>query len=114
MKKPLGYHGSKWVPFLGGSATFINLCYTYQMKKVIIVHGWDGHPEDIWFPWLKNILEERGYEVIIPQLPNPEEPRIKPWVSELAEVAGDVNEDTYFIEEKGVRNLSLVVLAFFQ
>ena len=29
----------------------------------IIIHGIYGHPEENWFPWLKNKLEGMGYEV---------------------------------------------------
>jgi hypothetical protein len=27
-------------------------------RKVIIAHGWDGHPQEGWFPWLKSTLVE--------------------------------------------------------
>lgn len=67
------------------------------MKKVYIVHGWDGHPEEGWFPWLKKELEARGFEVVVPQLPDPEEPRIAAWVPKLMEVVGIPNEETYFV-----------------
>jgi hypothetical protein len=66
-------------------------------KKVIIAHGWGGHPEENWFPWLKNNLEERNFEVIIPQLPIPKNPKIQNWVPALNEVVGDADEETYFV-----------------
>ena len=31
-------------------------------KRVFIVHGWDGYPEEVWFPWLKKELEAKGFE----------------------------------------------------
>lgn len=66
-------------------------------NRVIIVHGWDGCPEEGWFPWLRHELESRGHEVIVPQLPFPEEPRIARWVSALHDVVGEVDERTFFV-----------------
>lgn len=67
------------------------------MKRVFIIHGWDGYPEYAWFPWLKKELEAKGFEVFVPQLPNPEEPRINNWVSKLKEIVGKPDEQTYFV-----------------
>lgn len=39
------------------------------MKKALILICWYGAPEDNWFPWLKNELEKKGYEVSVPDLP---------------------------------------------
>ncbi len=66
-------------------------------KRVFIVHGWDGHPEEGWYPWLKKELEARGFNVFVPQLPKPEEPRINNWVPKLKEVVGNPDEQTYFV-----------------
>ena len=66
-------------------------------KRVFIVHGWDGYPEEGWFPWLKKELEVRGFSVLVPQLPNPDEPRINNWVPKLKEVVGKPDGQTYFI-----------------
>ncbi len=68
-----------------------------MQKRVIIVHGWEGHPGNAWFPWLKKELEARGFEVIIPQLPDTETPRIEKWVPKLAEAVGTPDENTYFV-----------------
>lgn len=67
------------------------------MKKVVIVHGWDGSPEDSWYPWLKAELEKEGFEVIAPQLPNPGSPRINTWVPALAAAVGTADEQTYLV-----------------
>ena len=66
-------------------------------KRVIIVYGWGGYPEEGWFPWLKKELEQRGFEVLVPQLPDAENPRIQNWVPKLAETVGVADENTYFI-----------------
>jgi len=67
------------------------------MKRVFIVHGWGGHPEEGWFPWLKKELETKGFEVLVPQLPDPDNPRIQNWVPKLAETVGVADENTYFV-----------------
>lgn len=68
-----------------------------MQKRVIIVHGWEGHPGNAWFPWIKQELETRGFEVVIPQLPDTETPRIEKWVPKLAETVGTPDENTYFV-----------------
>ncbi|MGE5297829.1 MAG: RBBP9/YdeN family alpha/beta hydrolase [Acidobacteriaceae bacterium] len=67
------------------------------MKRVIIVHGWDGYPEEGWFPWLKSELESRGFEVLVPQMPEADKPRIFNWVPKLAEVVGKPDNETYLV-----------------
>ena len=67
------------------------------MKRAFIVHGWDGYPEEGWFPWLKQQLEAKGVSVFVPPLPDPAEPRIAAWVSALAEAVGKPDEQTYFV-----------------
>lgn len=53
------------------------------MKRVFIIHGWMGFPEEAWFPWLKRELEQRGIEVHVPRMPNADKPNIDAWVSFL-------------------------------
>lgn len=26
-------------------------------KRIFIIHGWDGFPEEGWFPWLNKAME---------------------------------------------------------
>src|SRR3990167_4761212 len=68
-----------------------------MQKRAFIVHGWDGTPQEGWFPWLKAGLEVRGFEVHVPQLPDAGSPRIYKWVPKLAEVVGTPDEQTYFV-----------------
>jgi len=67
------------------------------MKRVIFVHRWSGGPLDDWRPWLKGELEQRGYEVLNPEMPDRDEPVIEKWVRYLAEVVGTRNAETYFV-----------------
>ena len=67
------------------------------MKRVFIIHGWDGYPEESWFPWLKKELEERGFNVFVPQLPEADLPKIDKWVLELSKSVGVPDGETYFV-----------------
>lgn len=67
-------------------------------KRVFIIHGWDGYPEEGWFPWLKKELETRGFEVIVPQMPDGDsKPEIGPRVSFLQQLIGNPDENTYLV-----------------
>lgn len=65
--------------------------------KAIIVHRWDGTPKSDWYPWLKMQLTKRGWEVIVPAMPNTSKPEIKAWVKRLQEVVGKPDVETFFI-----------------
>ena len=39
------------------------------MENYIIIHGSFGSKDGNWFPWLKNVLEEKGKNVVVPQMP---------------------------------------------
>lgn len=67
------------------------------MKRLFVVHGWDGTPEDGWFPWLKREAEREGFKVFIPQLPEAESPRIYNWVPALAKAVSTPDKETYFV-----------------
>ena len=67
------------------------------MKKAYLIHRWEGNPENCWFPWLKKELEAKGFAVVVPAMPNTDEPRIEEWVGHLKEIVKDVDEETYFI-----------------
>lgn len=65
--------------------------------RVIVVHGWDGYPEEGWFPWLKRELEKRKFEVKTPQLPDPDKPMMQKWIPALTKVVGVLDEETFFV-----------------
>lgn len=67
------------------------------MKRIFIVHGWDGTPDEGWFPWLTHELEAKGYDVFVPRLPDAGNPRIEKWVPALAQAIGIADENTYFV-----------------
>ncbi|MDP3734317.1 MAG: alpha/beta hydrolase [Nanoarchaeota archaeon] len=62
-----------------------------------MIHGWDGFPENHWFPWLKEKLEELGFDVITPQMPSPEKPTIEIWIPFLKKIVGTIDKNTFFV-----------------
>ncbi len=67
------------------------------MKRIFIVHRWDGTPESDWYHWLKKELEKKGFEVLIPEMPDTSKPKIDVWVSHLKKLVGKLDKDTYFV-----------------
>jgi uncharacterized protein len=68
-----------------------------MVKRVILVHGWEGSPKSDWFPWMKQALLKKGVDVVVPEMPDSVAPKINAWVFKLAEVVGKVDENTYFV-----------------
>ena len=66
-------------------------------KKAFIVHGWEGTPESGWNPWLKNELEKKGFTVIVPPMPDTENPEMGAWLNHLKDVVGEPDKDCYFV-----------------
>lgn len=66
-------------------------------KRVFIIHGWEGRPDQHWLPWLGQQLEEKGFEVNIPQMPETEHPKIGQWVPYLEKLVIKPDPNTYFI-----------------
>jgi hypothetical protein len=77
---------------------FFCQCYNANMsKRVIIVHGWGDSPNGAWFPWLKSELEQRGFEVHIPSMPNPDYPKIESWVGKMRTLSEKPGPDTILV-----------------
>ena len=67
------------------------------MKRVFIIHGWGGYPEEGWFPWLKDTLKKRKFSVEVPAMPDRDFPKIETWVPFLNKLVKKPDPDTYFI-----------------
>ena len=50
------------------------------MKNAIIFHGAGSTPNDVWYPWLRKQLEEKGYKVSSPILTNDEMAPLDKWL----------------------------------
>jgi hypothetical protein len=49
-------------------------------RKAVIVHGYGADSQSNWFPWLKEKLEEQGWEVAAPNFPNTLNPKLSEWL----------------------------------
>ena len=67
------------------------------MKKVFLVHCWDGTSNDGWYPWIEQELKKYNAEVIRFDMPNTANPTIEEWVSTLNEKVDKLDEETYFM-----------------
>jgi len=54
------------------------------MKKVFIVHGFEGAPNGGWRPWLMAELQKMGVYACSLAMPNPKRPLREEWVAEIA------------------------------
>ncbi|MEK9183711.1 MAG: alpha/beta hydrolase [Patescibacteria group bacterium] len=68
-----------------------------MQKRIFIIHGWGGYPEEGCFPWLKKELEKKGFIVKSPAMPNPLNPEIDVWTSIIKEKVVTPDEQTYFV-----------------
>jgi uncharacterized protein len=67
------------------------------MTKFFLIHGSFGNPEENWFPWLKQKLEELNHEVIVPKFPTPENQSLETWNTVFLEYESKIDEDSIFI-----------------
>jgi len=67
------------------------------MKRAFLIHGWEGHPEEGWRPWLKKKLEAEGFQVAVPAMPDTDHPKIDAWLEHLTKIVAMPDEDCYFV-----------------
>ncbi len=68
-------------------------------NNIFIFHGTEGHTKENWFPWLRQELEQKGYNVIVPQFPSPPviPAKISEWFDVLKEYDKYIDESTVFV-----------------
>src|SRR5215217_6645097 len=52
-------------------------------RHFVILHGWQGNAPDHWQTWLAERLQATGAPVCYPVLPDPDHPRLEPWIEAL-------------------------------
>ncbi|MDP2908651.1 MAG: alpha/beta hydrolase [Nanoarchaeota archaeon] len=68
-----------------------------MVKRIFLIHGWEGSPEEGWRPWLKRELENKGFSVIVPAMPDTKHPKADAWAGHLIKTVGVPGRDCYFV-----------------
>ncbi len=67
------------------------------MKRAVIVHCWGGSADYAWYPWAQAELEKRGYQVTVPDMPDPDPPKLATWLQHLQSIIGTPDEELVLI-----------------
>ncbi len=67
------------------------------MKKVFLIHGFEGRPNGGWRPWLMAELEKQGVYACALPMPTPELPRCFEWVSVVKEAIDRCPQDDIYL-----------------
>ena len=68
------------------------------MKKVFIIHGFEGTPNGGWRPWLMGELERQEIYACALSMPTPENPVCKEWIDEISRhIERNVKDEIYLV-----------------
>jgi uncharacterized protein len=67
------------------------------MKNALILHGTSGSSKGNWLPWLQGELEERGWNVWVPDLPQATEPNRKRYNEFLLSAGWEFNTQSIIV-----------------
>ncbi|HAE36690.1 TPA: hypothetical protein DCX66_00165 [Candidatus Nomurabacteria bacterium] len=68
------------------------------MKKVYLIHGFEGSPNGGWRPYLMGELEKQDIYSFALSMPTPDKPIVSEWLSEIKHyVDRDINDDVYLV-----------------
>ncbi len=66
-------------------------------KRIYLIHGWTGTPNNDWLPWIKEQLEKRSIDVIVPVMPDTDHPTMESWVGHLSNIVKKPDINCYFV-----------------
>lgn len=67
------------------------------MKKVFLVHGYEGMPNGGWRPWLMKRLSKNGIYACALPMPHPSKPQKDEWVATIAQAVGDPSDEIFLV-----------------
>jgi len=65
--------------------------------NAFIIHGIEGHPEENWFPWLKEELDRLNINTLVPHFPNSNNPRLNEWLDFFKKYENNIDENSILI-----------------
>ena len=68
-----------------------------MIKRVFLIHGWGGKPDNHWFPWLSWELKSRGFDVYALTMPHADAPKVSEWVVTIKDAVGRPDKETFFV-----------------
>ena len=68
-----------------------------KTKRVAIVHGSYGTPEENWFPWLASELRKDGLNVVVPKFPTPDGQTFANWQTVFRTEVGPIHSDMVLV-----------------
>lgn len=78
-----------WTPARGRSSTKgSTVIATTTGRRAAIIHGYDAAPEDHWFSWLAEQLEDAAIPTTVPALPDPGAPDPEKWLATIDAAVG--------------------------
>lgn len=67
------------------------------MKKIFMVHGFNGEPNGGWRPWLMGELAQNDIWACSLAMPTPNNPVKEEWVKAIQNAVTDPNEDIFLV-----------------
>lgn len=67
------------------------------MKKVFMIHGFQGEPNGGWRPWLMGELAKKDIYACALAMPTPDKPDKKEWIRKISDEIGVLNEEFFLV-----------------
>lgn len=67
------------------------------MKKVFMIHGFQGEPNGGWRPWLMGELAKKDIYACALPMPTPDKPKKDEWIKKILDEVGTPNEEIFLV-----------------
>ncbi|WP_444946168.1 RBBP9/YdeN family alpha/beta hydrolase [Microbulbifer sp. VTAC004] len=85
------------VTILISVSTYVHSGPIVRDLNITVVHGYMSSPDDHWFPWLRNELQDRGITTEVLSLPNPSVPNPEEWQETLSDKLGKIDSNSIVV-----------------